>query len=221
MALLATHIRFALDLSSKYKPDILDQYIIGSLYPDSRYRTQTDRLLTHPKEYTSWKISDIDSFTKGWHAHLLCDQVGLEYTKVIFSDIFTEDQIVQNSPNWITLTALKVLSDLDSVKVVNIKDYLSDLKFIHPVHSENVADLVSYYKETFEAYKVDPILTIDSYRNIFSAVGLIPDTIEEIIDTAKTMSKDEKVINRLEKLYIQTINKANILLNQWQDDSSK
>ena len=47
MSLQITHIRFALDLHKELNITSLDQYISGTIYPDSRYMTGIDRSLTH------------------------------------------------------------------------------------------------------------------------------------------------------------------------------
>ena len=51
MALEATHMRFALDLKNKYQVRNIKKYIVGTIYPDSRYLSGIDRTLTHSENF--------------------------------------------------------------------------------------------------------------------------------------------------------------------------
>lgn len=88
MALEATHIRFAFDLKAIYGVQDIERYISGAIYPDSRYITGVDRLITHPEHYRDWDLKNINDFQKGWFAHLLADDIQREIIKEFLPQVF-------------------------------------------------------------------------------------------------------------------------------------
>lgn len=165
MALEATHIRFALDLKDKFQVKDLAKYISGTIYPDSRYVSEIDRELTHPKDYMDWDIFKVDDFKKGWLVHLLCDRIQSLITKDKFPEIFIGEFLGSGSERWINHTALKILQDLNDVKKYDITKYLPCLDYVNNPNGENIAK-VKQYNQIFQQMYQDPgkVTILDSYE---------------------------------------------------------
>ncbi len=74
MSLIATHIRFAINLKDIYHVQDIEKYIAGTVYPNSRYVTKIDRKLTHNNNILRPTFTK-DDFKKGWQVHQICDIV--------------------------------------------------------------------------------------------------------------------------------------------------
>ena len=113
MALEATHIRFALDVKDEYNISSLEKYLSGTIYPDSRYITCSDRDLTHSDGLLSLDFAK-DDFRKGWYIHLVCDKV---------QAIVKEESRVSSSnktDDWVLSTAIKNIQDIKDVQCFDI-----------------------------------------------------------------------------------------------------
>src|SRR5690242_13526073 len=130
MALEATHIRYALDVKDKYEVRDIEKYVSGAIYPDSRYITKIDRHLTHPEDFMSWDVLELEDFRKGWYVHLLYDAIQGKVFRIKFPEIVATDILAHGDEQWIKRTALKVLQDLDDVKNFDIVTYLPYLDYV-------------------------------------------------------------------------------------------
>lgn len=113
MALLATHIRFALDIRQRFPLDSLGDYCAGAAYPDSRYLTGIRRKQTHFEDSPHDPFADgLTDFERGWAAHNLYDlKAGGHYMNLLPRP---KDDLKQFNHVWCYLTALKVVEDIGS-----------------------------------------------------------------------------------------------------------
>lgn len=200
MALEATHIRFALDLKDKYRIKDLKRYIVGTVYPDSRYITQIDRLLTHPVDYPDWQWETADDFKKGWLVHLLADQLQRQITKEKLPQIF-EGETGQGSKVWIQHTAIKILQDLDDVKRFDIEQYLPYLEFTENPNGEDF-DKVNKYNQIFiKMYAKPSQVNINSLYEMWKKFGISDDLANKIKNQAEQYSEDKSVMVAVREIY--------------------
>ncbi|MFA6421916.1 MAG: hypothetical protein WCV92_00730 [Candidatus Buchananbacteria bacterium] len=110
MSFEVTHIHFAVDLKEHYQIKDIKSYILGSIYPDSRYITKVDRELAHSKESLSDSFIDSD-FKKGWQAHCVCDSIYDRLETELFGEF--DDAILRN--------AIKIVADIYDRQSFNVQ----------------------------------------------------------------------------------------------------
>lgn len=116
MAMEATHIRFALDLMPMLRIADIDAYCAGAVYPDTRYVTRVDRHVTHgPACPHDPFADDLTDFERGWATHLLYDHLAGDVMKSYLSPDLGE--LRQGSPAWAMLGAMKIVEDLESIRL--------------------------------------------------------------------------------------------------------
>ena len=129
MALEATHMQFALDLKDEYQVIDLEKYIVGSIYPDSRYVTGIDRTLTHGE----WILADdftVDDFHKGWQVHQLADNIQTEIIKDYFPKLVPvfakEDKMIKDE--WTMFSAIKIIQDMNDLQKFDLQQSVKYLE---------------------------------------------------------------------------------------------
>ncbi len=208
MALEASHIRFALDVKEKFAITDECDYVVGTIYPDSRYVTKIDRYLTHPlKEYPTDQSFKKDNFRKGWFAHLWCDDIQYALVKDIFPEI-AEGSTGEQNNEWIKRTALKILQDIDDANSFEITKYLDCFSKIQNPNGEDMEKMKLYYKTFHEIYKAPEKLTIDSYNFLWTQWGLDGELVKKLIAQTKLFALDENIMIRLKGLYARILEKA-------------
>lgn len=204
MALEATHIRFAVDLMDEYSVKEVGLYISGTLYPDSRNMTKTERNLTHDQKYLAGEFANND-FKKGWQVHLLCDEIQTKYIRNIIN---THGEIIQQNNNaWIEHTAVKVLQEIEDLKSFDVSKYLqySQLSFVP--HNESREVLDSYYGFIKNFYSEGSI-KIENYRVMFDFFGFPKDVENEVIAKCVSLQQDEVKMRKIKDMYSKMIAEA-------------
>ncbi|NTW30668.1 MAG: hypothetical protein HGA33_05290 [Candidatus Moranbacteria bacterium] len=125
MALEATHLRFALDVRDDYHVADLSRYLSGAIYPDSRYASGIDRLLTHPREFSDIPLPTSDDFRKGWETHLIYDLLQGE----VFSGMSERMRggVRQGDDVWKERTACKIIQneiDFGFLEIAKVLPYI-------------------------------------------------------------------------------------------------
>jgi DNA-binding Lrp family transcriptional regulator len=139
MALLGTHIRFALDIKDSFDVKNIDKYISGTVYPDSRYLTKIDRKITHWTDVYDENFCKNDDFKKGWITHLIYDRIQADIFKEIFPELFDKfgnEKLVISPENWVIRSSLKMFQDLDDISKFEIKNYLKCLEYSETPNNE-------------------------------------------------------------------------------------
>ncbi len=206
MALEATHIRFALDMQVKYNPTDVGKFIAGAIYPDSRYVTGIDRTLTHLGESDREKLLQSD-FGKGWHAHLVCDDVQYEVTKELFPEVFVV-KMGHGSEGWVRHCALKVLQDMDDVRQAPIGSFLPYLEHLENPNGEDIAKLRAY-SQTFTRMYVDSATpTLNDYYEMWRKWGIGDRLALQIRHQVETYASDAGVMRQIEHIYTKALLRA-------------
>ncbi len=203
MALEATHIRFALDVQKKYGPVDIPKYMAGAIYPDSRYVTGIDRNLTHLEEDDREKLLQSD-FGKGWHAHLVCDDVQYAVTKELFPDIF-QLKMGNGNVGWVKHTALKVLQDMDDVQRFDIGAFLPLLSYVENPNGEDTVKLRAYNEIFVKMYGKPFAMTIRHAHEMWVQFGIGEKLADEISRQAEAYAKDPQVMHLVMKIYPEVI----------------
>ena len=211
MALEATHIRFALDLKDKYQVRDIKRYVSGSIYPDSRYVTKIDRVLTHPEDFLNEGFTKNDDFRKGWQAHLLCDKVQSKVTIELLPSAF-EGQMGQGGVVWIKITALKILQDLDDVKQFPITEYLECLDYTENAKGEELDKIKKYYYSIKNLYQNPSSLSLDSYKELLKLYGISDDLALKVKNQAEFYARDENNMQTVLRIYPEIIVRSNNIL---------
>jgi hypothetical protein len=208
MALEGTHIRFAVDVKERYQVLSVDEYITGAMYPDSRYITKTERVLTHPKDFRDWDISKLPDFKKGWFTHLLCDELHLPLIRQKFPSLVSSPTIEQDSEEWIRLTAIKVLQDLDDVRKFDIVKYLPYLNFVTAYNREDRNLLLQYYGINRELYMQPEKLNLENYGTKLHKLGLTKELAGRVINKATEFSEDKAIMQSIPEMYPEILAKS-------------
>lgn len=176
MALEGTHIQIATEFIDDLNIRKIDQYISGTIYPDTRYPTGIDRELTHPKEYPI--TDDLDDFTKGWYIHLLCDQVQFDIFNERFSDILGE----RDHPLWWhQRTALKIIQDIEVFREFDYQKYLSALHYIRNPFDESLDIIKSYNMTMYTIYNGKAEIGLPEIKEVWQALGVDDERLEKVI----------------------------------------
>lgn len=197
MSLEATHIRFANDIKHHYEINDFSAYISGSIYPDSRYITETDRILTHEEENIN-KNSISPSFKAGWQAHYICDKAFGEARKIIFPEIPFKE--LSAADDWIISTVIKILQDIDDVKFLK-REYLDCLNYVEAPHNESIPLLIKYNSIVKDFYEHGENLVIDNYRKLWLSWGVAEGLVEKLIIETKKFSLDEQFFLKTKLMY--------------------
>ncbi|MDD2785584.1 MAG: hypothetical protein PHS79_01670 [Patescibacteria group bacterium] len=213
MALEATHMRFALDLKDKYQVKDLHKYISGSIYPDSRYLSKIDRVLTHPKDRMEWDIANLDDFKKGWHSHLICDRIQLQLIKESKPGIFV-GEIRHGDQAWLYSTAIKALQEIDIVKSFDVVSYLPCLNYIETPNGEDANTLREYNQIFIREYADPKSFGTKNIDRIGRAFGMNDEVVDQISRHVLLNQQDPDVLRLLKNIYNQMLNRA-LSLDIW------
>lgn len=201
-----THIRFALDLKDRLGITDVESYIIGAVYPDSRYITKLDRDLTHPKKYKENMLSK-DDFHKGWFTHLLCDDVQYEVIEEMFPEIETEI-LGKDSDGWINRTSVKLLQDINDVRQFNIKETLGYLDSARNPNGEDKEGLRKYNNLLRTLYERAEKVDLDSYSILWKKFGLNEELGNKLMERAHQNLNDADFVKKINKIYDKVLEKS-------------
>lgn len=207
MALIGTHIRFALDLKNDLNIQSLDQYISGTIYPDSRYLSKIDRTATHSPKFLSPQFYKNNDFKKGWFAHLLYDDIQFKVFAQIFPDLldkFKEETGYLSTEHWILRSGLKTFQDLDDVSQFPIKDYLSCLKYVETPNHE-ASSIISNYNQMFiNIYGKNNLETKDLVE-MWARLGVDQDLVNQIGEKITELKLNKEILQKIPLIYPETL----------------
>lgn len=197
MALIATHLRFALET----KPDEVEnatQYLSGVVYPDSRYITKCARQFTHDGKFLE-KSFATDDFKKGWQNHLLCDRIQSEIIKDTFC--LNGKQIARCNDVWIMITAIKIIQDISDLEKYSIAEYLPiSIGYIEE-RDEKMELLQKYYEVLNDFYGMGGNRSLTDYKIFFSAFDISDDVQDRVIGRCENIQNDEAMMKKTLGIY--------------------
>lgn len=203
MALEASHIRFALDLSEELRVENHKEYIAGSIYPDSRYITGMRRGLTHVPNYGYDDFFMSSDFHKGWYTHLLLDELQYEAMKEIFPELIIS-KINGFDEAWIKVTALKILQDQLDLTMLNKNIFKNFIIYKNTPNGENEDDIKKYYEYVLDMYTVN-LSKEDMYKKFWKGTKLPNDIYEKLFITVDEFRKNEELLKRAGMIYETTL----------------
>ncbi len=200
MALQATHIRFAIEMKDKCPPSDLGEFIAGTVYPDSRYITNTPREVTHPENFMEWDLGEADDFKKGWFLHLLCDEVQGEAALELFPHVFSKDGR-QYDEGWIKYTAVKILQDFHELQYFDLKPYLPYLKRVRNPNGEDIEKIKWHNQIFLDMYAEQEKINLESHFPISRKLGTSEPVVEKLREWTERYRSDKEIMERVKKMY--------------------
>ncbi len=199
MALTATHLRFALEMKDALQVQHMEQYLSGSMYPDSRYFTGVRREVTHDESLFVGDILLMDDFRKGWAMHLACDRAQGEAMKQLFPE---EASLTKpGEEGWIFRTALKVLQDIDDATQFDANRSVRMMAWYQsPFGNETSEQLERYYGLYRDLYASGEV-TIDAEAKVWVEAGMDQKLIEHVKEKANRLKEDASSVERVTRLY--------------------
>jgi hypothetical protein len=207
MALLATHIRFAVCLKDQVKISDLGKYISGTVYPDSRYLTGIDRNLTHYSDLENIAFST-DDFKKGWMVHYLCDKSQRTLMRKLFPEMHKGKT---EAEWWINFSALKNVHDAIILKDFDVKPYLEYLDYVENPSGEDVQKIKAFNKLIQEMYSNKNNISIDDCEKMWLDFGVEGDVVKAVIDMTRKFFEDELICQKLTPLFLQMVDRYKFL----------
>ena len=196
----ATHIRFALDLKSKYAVRDVGEYIRGTVYPDSRYMTGISRELTHPENFMDWDVAVADDFKKGWFVHLLGDAIWTQLLPELLPEAL-EGTKGQGSETWIKSTAIKILLDINDAKKCDILSCLPYLNRAENPNGEDMKTMEEYHRALQAAYANPQNINIESSDTLWTAFRVPEMLSRKVKQKAAEYGRDERVMEKVRRIY--------------------
>lgn len=206
MALEASHIRFALDIKDCFQVEDIDKYISGSIYPDSRYPTGVDRILTHDDSQMAKEFWERDDFRKGWACHLLYDKIQFSVHTDWFKNFLKESNPeMTGEEDWIVRTALKILQDIDDLRHFDIKPYLNALNYIEAPNGEDKIKIKEYNLLFISIYNKAPEVSVEDLERVWVDWSIPIEIAAKIRGKAHEMQRDARLMKLISKIYDETI----------------
>lgn len=203
MALEATHMRFALDLKDEYQAIDLEKYIVGSIYPDSRYVTGIDRTLTHGE----WILADdftVDDFHKGWQVHQLADDIQTEIIKDYFPKLVPvfakEDKMIKDE--WPMFSAIKIIQDMNDLQKFDLQQSVKCLEnYVFNPNGEDIKKVRKYNQIMIDLYKNKKKTTIEDNYQMWLALGVNRESALNIKKQTEELLNNVEIVKKIEMIY--------------------
>lgn len=201
MALIATHTKFALDVSDKLNVGEMSLYLSGTNYPDSRYITHLPRPKTHDISFQERGFYQQSDFTKGWAVHLLCDRAQSRLFREKFAGELEGKLPVESlNEGWVVVTALKILQDIAVLQDFSIGEYLHCFDYVETPNDEDPQAVASFGAFAQQFYESKPTAARD-YLPFFTFLGLPDALAAKVIKTAEDLARETTMTARLLELY--------------------
>lgn len=149
MALEATHLRFALDVLDDYHVADLSRYLSGTIYPDSRYVSGIDRLLTHPEDFSDISLPAEDDFRKGWEAHLTYDLL----QGAVFAEMSGSTLVRHGEEAWRERTAYKMIQNEIDFGYIDATELVFHLGVILNPFGESMGLVKKYHDSVMNVFQ--------------------------------------------------------------------
>jgi hypothetical protein len=199
MALTATHLRFALEMKDELHVQNFEQYLSGTMYPDSRYSTGVAREVTHDESLFVGDLLAMDDFRKGWAMHLACDRAQGEAMNQLFPEEVS--LTMPGEEGWIFRTALKVLEDIDDARAFDANRFIRMMTWYQsPCGYETSEQLEHYYGLYRDLYASGGVV-IEAELAVWVKAGMDAVLIERVKERANQFKEDPSSMERVARLY--------------------
>lgn len=200
MALEGTHIRLAIDLKGKYKVQDLEKYIVGTIYPDSRYITGIDRELTHNNNLIKLEFAK-DDFRKGWQLHLICDNLQNELRRKLLPELSSESR----EEDFIFASAMKTVQDMNDIKQFYLQKYLKFLDYVYNPNGEELRKIKEYHKIILNLYRGKKETSVEDNYNMWRGLGVEKYKCQRIKQKTEEVLKNQELVKRIHFIYREMI----------------
>lgn len=198
MALEGTHIRLALDVQDLYEIEDLGRYLSGTIYPDSRYVTKSERSLTHSDKYLQKEFAT-DDFRRGWQAHLRYDEIQNDMIADLVNP--SKKEISQNDDMWVNATAIKILQEINDIENFEVGKYLASVKMHDNPNKESMEKLESYCGFLKNFYGKSAKSNPEDYREVFYFFGIPEEVGNKVLLKCKEFGSDPLMIEKIAGIY--------------------
>lgn len=197
-----THVRFALDLQEWLNVKGERAYLLGSIYPDSRYLTGLSRHATHGTDSPRDPFHEEDDFKKGWATHVLYDE--MTAGPVMAQTPFSRSELAQGNEAWQEMSAVKLVEDMQSYEVLGERGrVITTLKFREAPQNESMEKLIAYTRLQETLYREQP--TLETYKKFWIEFGVREDLAESIIERAGKYLDNSSAATSIAAIYNQTL----------------
>lgn len=202
MAMELTHVRFALDLQVRLNVRDKAMYLLGSIYPDSRYLTGLPRGATHGTNSPRDPFHEDEDFRKGWATHVLYD--GMTAELVMAQTPFSRRELVQGNEAWQEMSAVKLVEDMQSYEVLGERGrVITTLEFRKAPQDESMEKLLAYTRLQEILYREQP--TLETYKKFWIEFGVRENLAESIVERAEKYLNDSIAATSIAAIYNQTL----------------
>lgn len=174
------------------------------MYPDTRYVTRVDRVITHGPNCPHDPFADgLSDFQRGWATHLLYDhEAGGEMKQYLSPEL---GPLAQGSAARVEFTAMKVVEDLETIRRrPDVLEHLQQLSMPRSPSGESLEKLQYHFSVTSKLYQAIPSLA--DYRQWFVDIGAPEALAEGIVTHAKTMLENPEYSANLTAIYQRVLN---------------
>ncbi len=196
MALIPTHLRFALDVAGYHSNPELKPYLSGTIYPDSRWTTGIDRTLTHHSRFLD-PAFPADNFTLGWHIHCVCDSLQNEIHAPLLEHLID----VQSGNSWILQSVAKVIQDMNDLQQFDLKSAFRTADLIQNPNGENQETVEAFYEIISGTYENGNPPTPFEYGVMWRKVGLDEETTGKLLENLNHLLIDDVFVGNIENSY--------------------
>lgn len=199
MALEATHIKFALDFKDHFTLQNLDEYLSGTIYPDSRYRTGIARTKTHG-DFLLDPTFATDDFKKGWMMHYICDRAGNIAMDELFADL--QEGLTERGAGtewWVRATTLKILIDFDVLTYFDVKKYLP-ISYAKNPYEESIK-IIRNYNGFISTMYLNEAVTTENMKDMWAHFGIEEVLLNRVITCKESYQHNVSIMKRVVKIY--------------------
>lgn len=200
MALIASHVRFALDVAQCFPIRDLSKYLTGTIYPDTRWKTCTDRSKTHHPKFCDPDFAT-SCFNRGWHVHCVYDELQSQF----YRSIFTDSGQLSDLQRWILFTAAKMVQDQNDIKNISLPVKLDLKEHIQNPNGEDIQRIRDFYNVIRTTYQPGLPPSEEAYRVMWLSVGLDDLTTDKVITKMGEILQDDSLVSRIEMSYLKAL----------------
>lgn len=151
-------------------------------------------------------MSEIETdpdFKKGWHSHIVCDNV----MKKVFGEVLPD--IVGGSRElWLKRSAVKVLHDVYLAQDFDTISYWDALDYIESPNGENIDQMERGNQDMKNVHKEKSKFSIDDIL-VGCRIFVDDETAEDVKSEVLKIQNDEKVVQTIESIYPKMLKYAN------------
>lgn len=200
MALIASHIRFALDVAQCFPIRDFSKYLTGTIYPDSRWKSCIDRSKTHHPQFLDPDFAS-NCFNRGWHIHCVYDELQSQF----YHSIFTQSRQLNEAQRWILFTAARMVQDQNDINNISLPGGLDLKQHIQTPNGEDKKKVEAFYDLVRKIYINGNQPTEVEYREMWISIGLDEPTTDQLMNKMREILQDDSLVSSIEMSYLKAL----------------